>query len=382
METSVAIFQNAIHFGGRLRVLISFTEVLNDMGIRPDWVAFKIDLNRDGIKRKYRKDIIFSRFEIPFVKLPYELEILALNHFMVTMKDKYDLVISSNNSLALLETLDKNSIFYMHFPRKARLESELASIHFPEGPPSNPMTIDGLFRLVTKPFYKISKPPRSTTILANSEYTKECTLKSYPTLRRDQVEVIYPPVSLLDFAPSDRKGDLVATLGRFEETKRQLEQLQIARMTPELEFRIGGFVFSSKYYEKCKSFMKKEGIDNAKLLPNLSFDEAMKILVDSKFFLHNVRNEPFGISSVEAIMSGCIPVVHDSGGQREIVNFDSLRFESAHQASRILKELADEPQKSLGTMREKLQSHAEAFSETSFKKAVRRKIEGLLSRSS
>lgn len=378
MLASVGIFQNAIHLGGRLRVLISITEVLNEMNVEPEWVAFKIDVDGEEIKQKYRRNVSFSHSEISFPKLPYELEILAMNRFIKAMRKRYDLVISSNNSLALLGALGEGSIFYIHFPRKARLESGLSSVHFPEGRPISPFTLDGFSRLISKPLYEISSPPERAVILTNSKYTKECTLRSYPTLREASVEVVYPPVNSEDFIPSRKKKDTVVTLGRFEETKRQLEQLQIARMTPELEFRICGFIFSKRYFRKCQAFIEEEKIENAKLIPNISFNKAKELLSTSKFFLHNVRNEPFGISTVEAIHSGCVPVVHNSGGQKEIVNLKSLRFERAEQAAKILERLKSETSGNLEVIRQNLRSHAEIFSEASFKKAIRRKIEGLL----
>ncbi len=57
-----------------------------------------------------------------------------------------------------------------------------------------------------------------------------------------------------------------------------------------------------------------------------------QILLSSQFYMHNLRNEPFGISTVEAIAAGCIPLVHNSGGQKEIVPIELLRFEDAEDA--------------------------------------------------
>jgi glycosyltransferase involved in cell wall biosynthesis len=43
------------------------------------------------------------------------------------------------------------------------------------------------------------------------------------------------------------------------------------------------------------------------------------VLARAKIYVHCARNEHFGISIVEAMAAGCVPVVHDSGGPREIV---------------------------------------------------------------
>jgi glycosyltransferase involved in cell wall biosynthesis len=39
-------------------------------------------------------------------------------------------------------------------------------------------------------------------------------------------------------------------------------------------------------------------------------------------YVHCAENEHFGITIVEAMAAGCVPVVHDSGGPREIVTVD------------------------------------------------------------
>ena len=39
-------------------------------------------------------------------------------------------------------------------------------------------------------------------------------------------------------------------------------------------------------------------------------------------YIHCAENEHFGITIVEAMAAGCVPIVHDSGGPREIVTND------------------------------------------------------------
>jgi O-antigen/teichoic acid export membrane protein len=46
----------------------------------------------------------------------------------------------------------------------------------------------------------------------------------------------------------------------------------------------------------------------------------------SSHFVHTNPHEGFGIAAVEAAAAGCVPVVPDTGGLREIVEADTLRF--------------------------------------------------------
>jgi glycosyltransferase involved in cell wall biosynthesis len=61
-------------------------------------------------------------------------------------------------------------------------------------------------------------------------------------------------------------------------------------------------------------------------LPNPSHAEVKQALAQTRFYVFPAVNEHFGMTTVEAIAMGAIPFVHDSGGQREIVPLDGLRF--------------------------------------------------------
>ncbi len=51
-----------------------------------------------------------------------------------------------------------------------------------------------------------------------------------------------------------------------------------------------------------------------KLLANAPINELLKNLSRAKVYLHVMPYDHFGISVVEAMASGCVPVVHRSGG--------------------------------------------------------------------
>src|SRR2546426_9894797 len=50
--------------------------------------------------------------------------------------------------------------------------------------------------------------------------------------------------------------------------------------------------------------------------------KAKDLLGRAMAYVHCAENEHFGITIVEAMAAGCVPVVHDSGGPREIVTND------------------------------------------------------------
>src|SRR4029077_9200470 len=57
------------------------------------------------------------------------------------------------------------------------------------------------------------------------------------------------------------------------------------------------------------------------------------ILGQAKVYVHSAHNEHFGITIVEAMAAGCVPVVNDTGGPREIVSADvGYRWDDVNQA--------------------------------------------------
>lgn len=52
---------------------------------------------------------------------------------------------------------------------------------------------------------------------------------------------------------------------------------------------------------------------------NISFTELVELMKQCKLYLSQCPGEPFGISTVEAMSAGLIPIVPDIGGQTEYV---------------------------------------------------------------
>ena len=78
------------------------------------------------------------------------------------------------------------------------------------------------------------------------------------------------------------------------------------------------------YLDELKKLAKKIPVN---FYPNLSYEELIKLYGESSIYWHAAgfgeddptRMEHFGITTVEAMAAGCIPVVIGKGGQLEIV---------------------------------------------------------------
>ena len=128
----------------------------------------------------------------------------------------------------------------------------------------------------------------------------------------------------------------------FCRDKNQLAQIKIAEKLADWKFKLIGFANeNSTYLAKCESYVNKMGIRNVEFEVNVPVAKKYELLRQSKFFIHPNINEPFGISTAESILSGCLPLVHNSGGQKEIVPFADLRFNIIDEISGMLEKFSE-----------------------------------------
>jgi glycosyltransferase involved in cell wall biosynthesis len=107
------------------------------------------------------------------------------------------------------------------------------------------------------------------------------------------------------------------------------------------------------------------GIENVIFLPNPSIQKVREELGRAKFYVFPGINEHFGMTTVEAIIAGAIPFVHNSGGQKEIVIEESARFTDAEFFTKF-DILLNIPDQELNDIRKRLLDHVSQFSEENF----------------
>ena len=98
------------------------------------------------------------------------------------------------------------------------------------------------------------------------------------------------------------------------------------------------------------------------LLPNAPRPQLENTLRKAKVYLHTMVEEHFGISIVEAMAMGCIPIVHNSGGMKEFVP-ERYRYETLQEAARKIERALNEwtPEKA-----KEIIEIARQFSESNF----------------
>lgn len=375
----VALIQNRLQPGGRFQVMAEMIRVLNRHGIRPCIITFRFRLTAEKIRSYYGQNLDFElRLLKPEPPLPFEWNITWFNRRVSRELQDFDLVINHNNTSFGLNT-STPVLSYVHFPRKYRLATGLQDMHRPEAGRLNWLNYrQDLFNLMARYYRRDVSFNPAEQLLANSDYTRACLLEAYPELAPDEVAVLYPPVKLpAALAPPGTKNQMVS-LGRIAPQKRQLEQIELAARVPGVKLVIIGFVADEQYYRQCRERIVALAADRIRIIANAEQAVIDEELAQSRFFIHAMRNEPFGITPVQAIAKGCLPLVHNSGGQREVVIDEDLRYEDMDQAVGKLQELLAADSGRLTDKLQALQKHIKKFGTEQFSAQFEQKLISLL----
>jgi glycosyltransferase involved in cell wall biosynthesis len=179
-------------------------------------------------------------------------------------------------------------------------------------------------------------------VLCNSRFTADILSKNFGI----RAEILYPPVE--DFQQEGAKRrNVILSVGRFfagfynekrydflTSVFRRLHQGPLS----DWEYHLAGSFVDSSASRRLVEKLKREN----KGFPvhfhiNESYDSLRRLYNEATVFWHAAgygidvdrnpeRAEHFGMSTVEAMSTGCIPVVANKGGQKEIVQHGVCGF--------------------------------------------------------
>ncbi|MBI4062455.1 glycosyltransferase family 4 protein [Candidatus Gottesmanbacteria bacterium] len=180
------------------------------------------------------------------------------------------------------------------------------------------------FRRFPHSSWKLS---RYSAVVANSNFTK----RSMDPKVGKRAEVIYPPVFTKDFVPK-KKEKILLSVGRFHELKKQDVLLEAMSKIDNWRLVLAGSLLPADFNYFAK--LKRKATKNVELLANISFKELQNLYGKSMIYWHAagfgetdpMHMEHFGITTVEAMAAGCIPIVFNGGGQPEIVEDGKTGF--------------------------------------------------------
>jgi glycosyltransferase involved in cell wall biosynthesis len=177
--------------------------------------------------------------------------------------------------------------------------------------------LKGLKRAYLIPYVSIQKrflkKTKSKIILTNSLFSS----KVFECLYSLKPFVIYPPVDVENFSLKP-KENLVISVGRFDPFKKYEILIEaFSRVENGRCFILGSIhnKTSARYFNKLQMLIKRFKVDGkVKLMVNSPFNVLKNILSIAKIYVHCAPFEYFGISIVEAMACGCVPIVYRGGG--------------------------------------------------------------------
>lgn len=252
----------------------------------------------------------FAASVVDLVEIPlYNLRNALLNRHVMRHRDKFDLVISTDNELSP----EPPAIQYVHTPRFGRLvvSKRVGEDSF----------VDHLYDRLS---YRIggydADMVRESVLLTNSRWMANIVQDVYD----DRPQVVYPPVGTDGFEPrqwSERENGFV-TVGRLARYKNIEETIRIVDGVRDrghnIHHHIVGPSYDREYRRELKAMSAER--DHVTLEGELPREELVDLLCTHRYGLHGKRHEHFGMAVAELVAGGAIPFVPDNGGQRDIVD--------------------------------------------------------------
>jgi glycosyltransferase involved in cell wall biosynthesis len=156
-------------------------------------------------------------------------------------------------------------------------------------------------------------------VYCNSNYTKAAIQKYWSKYSIPEPVVAYPPVEepFWSDKPLTQRVNRVVYTARFVPLKRHEILKQLATEFPQLQFVSVGLLRDTEqaWFEEFQKNLPA----NYTVKPNLPEKELISLLQNSTVYCHLMEGEHFGIAPMEALASGCITLVHNSGGSGDFI---------------------------------------------------------------
>ena len=267
-------------------------------------------------KPKLKSKKIKIRSSLPISIPSFGLYQRAMESKLISKAKNEDLLIQASGGLGIPTQSNQKIVVYCHNDFSNELE--------------NPSTkYKGIWSLYYKPYYSMIKKfitkiqdPR-IYLISNSEYIQNSLNEKF----NKNSDIIYPPVNLSEFH-SETKEKRVVTIGRFSAEKNHDFGIDVMKDLDCDYDLIGNTKTKSNilYYEKLEYRIKTENCQKINLLKNLERKNLVEKVNKSKIYFH-CSPETFGITVVESIAAGCIPIVPNNSAHLETVPFSELRYE-------------------------------------------------------
>ena len=211
---------------------------------------------------------------------------------------------------------------------------------------------------------KFTKPNINAFYVCNSYYSKT-ELSKYidPYLI---IKVIYPCINLGEFFTQKKKNQ-ICVVGRITPEKNLKYVISVLNQT-NCPCIIYGNVTKTNisYYNELLNLCD----DNVTIQISKSREELLELLSESRIIFSGAK-ETFGLTTIEGIASGCIPIVPDHSGHKETVPREVLRYSNDQRALKLIDRILNDKMIAERHILESLQENlCMKFTEATFKEQI------------
>ena len=320
----LGLIANIVHIslnarGGGERLAVATIKAISSMGI----------------------DVELSTLEKPDMQLIHDAygtsieadlkKIRTLNIFQKYRPRNSDVTVNTHGDMLPFYHNDfnkKNAITYCHYP----IASHLIDCGDPDYSASlQNMCLLGMTPSLQNRYYNAARTAYikmmvNSTVLTNSNFSRKAILKSFGV----DSAVLPPPVDVDIFRnaclTSNSRDDSILVISRFHPSKKIENVIHLAKLLHQnelgTEMNIVGNMLPDGvgYFNYLNNLVKHYELEDfVRFEINLRFDRLLDLMRRSKVYVHPLPGEPFGISTVEAMSAGIVPVVPDIGGHTEFV---------------------------------------------------------------
>lgn len=425
------IYSNLNPCGGGERFTLVTMEAVHEMGLEIDLTTLEQPI-LSKLENAFGKDLASVMKKINKINLlnMFDEQSIRLN----LQQGNYDLIINTHGDIdpwydpSLNAT---NMIVYCHYPTaKFFLENDdaeylryhlkidrLNSSSMPESEVvsqisyKNPKQVISQLVEPTGTEFRINTPDdnrkkyvkwvkktydsmvRNSFLITNSNYSKSAILREYD---RNDVIVLSPPVPVdaiiskvnlnqLSNSLNYRDENCILVICRIEPSKRIENVIYLAKLLKERKIKskiniVGSLdPFYQKYNDDLIKLISDYNVsDVVEFHIDESFEDLIELMKKSKIFFHPRKGEHFGMSIVEAMSAGLIPVVPATGGQSEFVP-RQYQYKSLEEAFKIISSLLiDIPRDQMTKESNRISNIAKNFSETNYKRQFQLIVSQLL----
>lgn len=311
---------NVVHtslnaLGGGERLAIATIHALSSMGMRVELATIekpKMALIHDAYGRSIDRDVKKVR------------TLSLFNHIGkgVTVNTHGDMLPFYRRDFT-----KKNSIVYCHYPIAGHLidcgDSDYAGV-------LQNMSLSTMSGKGRSAYFEAAKDAygkmmTSSTVLTNSEFSRKAIFKTFGV----DSTVLHPPVDTDAFRTalsSNERDDSILVVSRFHPSKKIENAIRLASLLKQNDLGshltiVGNMSpAGAGYYSYLRRLAELYGLgDFVRFEVNARFDRLLDLMRSAKVYVHPLPGEPFGISTVEAMSAGLVPVVPDIGGHTEFV---------------------------------------------------------------